>query len=299
MTQPERHQPAPAQKRTGRKRDTTLPSGRIRLEERDYGLLYDVFTFGAMLRSQIQELHGFGSVSYCNYRCKKLFSNGLLVKSLPILAPLQSRVTSAETVYQLGPAGVPIVASQLEWSVADVRRRLRNGTPAALYHALEIVNFKIALLRAVQNQPEIQIETFLPEMLCLHSYEKRAGTDKWKVECFKPDSLFVLDWKGKRSVFAVEIDLSHTASQEFLSKHKIHSTYLESGLFTQRYGAEILTTLVITPSMRRVDNLRALLEKQGGNRFLFSTFNEVKTHSLLATIWKTPGSESLRSLLDI
>lgn len=265
-------------------------------------LLVDLFHYGCMLRGQIQQLY-FGSVQRANMRLRQLFDEGYVKKATLPLPTCMGIPFGCQTAYMLGAQGIPIVAARTGMDAAEVRRQQRHGTPAYLLHTVEIVQFRLALEEAVHVDPNVQLEQFLPERLCFHRYQYREreaqqeeASTGWRTETYKPDAVFLLSEPAGKFGFAVEIDLGHTSSAEFVAKLNIHVRYAQSGLFLRRYGVEKARTLVITTSGQRRDNLLALAQQQESVRFWFSTFAEVAGEGMLGAIWHAPFASQLLRL---
>jgi len=257
----------------------------MRLEQRDEVLLCDLFLQRALSRSQIEELH-FTSTARCNARLRLLFDHRFVERYFPPASPF-----GAQAVYTAGRAAVPVLSRRLEMDMTEVARLYRRGkTPTFIEHTLAIADVWLAFRRAAAKTPDIDIERWLPEMQCRHEWEIRAtGGGKWKKETFKPDGFIRLQAGNFEHCFFIEADLGHTSSGQFANKLATHIRYLESGLFEQTYGAHSFQTLVITTGTRRLQNLKALAQKQGSRLFLFSCWEGVLSQSaILGPIWSAP-----------
>jgi hypothetical protein len=261
------------------------PRNGLRLEPRDEELLLTLYQHAAMARGQIQTLF-FGSVPRCNARLRQLFDWDFVIRYFPP----RSR-WGAEAVYLPGKAAVPLIAARLELEEPDVRKQCRTRTPTFLEHTLAIVDFYLALRTAVSEAPTIEIETWLPEMLCRHEYDLRAPGGAWRKEAFKPDAFVRLgigDPPEYRSFF-VEIDLGHTSSGQFLGKLDGHLRYLQSGLFAETFDCDRFATLVVTTTPARLQNLQSLAAERRSDLFWFTTFAQIEKAGGLAPIWQRSG----------
>jgi len=268
-----------------RSRFVREPHREIALGTRDEELLCTLFLHQALSRGQIQTLY-FGSVPRCNARLRQLYDHRYVRRYYLPRAPYGS-----QAIYLLGQAAIPVVAACLERSPAEVRSLCRQETPTFLEHTLAITDFYLALRSAVEQQ-DIQIERWLPEMLCRHEYEMRAQGAGWHKEVFKPDG-FVRLACGQPAAyhsFFVEIDLGHTASGQFLGKLEGHRRYLQSGLFAETFGCDRFATLVVTTGEVRRDHLCALAQSRGTDLFWFTTFAAVQEQGALEAIWQIPGA---------
>ena len=297
----------PEPTRTTRSRFTPQPNAGMRLEERDRKLLSDLFLHQLMSRSQIQALY-FTSLPRCNARLRQLFDYGFLSRFYPPIAPF-----GAQAIYSVGNAAVPVIATELEVDIPAVRRQLGRGkTPTFIEHTLAIVDVWLAFRDAEVKHEHIEIERWLPEVLCRHEYDLREAGGKWRKEVFKPDAFVRLKIKSSRSDvqrcgddgdieysnFFIEVDLGHTSARQFEGKLLAHQRYLESGLFNEIYGGDSFKTLVITTSERRVANLSDLVRGVGIDLFNFTTFSAIQTLGIASQIWADVSQTELIQLVQ-
>lgn len=273
----------------------------LRLQPRDVELLRDLFLFGIMLRGQIERRY-FGSTGRCNARLLKLY-NGGFVRRLTLPLPTGASAAGSPYAYALGPAGIPVVATELGWEPTAVRSKLRHGTPTHISHTVEIVEFWLNLESSVAAQQELVLVDFMPEMLVRHAYEYQfAGS--WRQEVFKPDAYFALcsSANDKTLHFFVEIDLGHTSSHEFALKLRIHDRYQRSGLFARTFAESDpisgFQTLYLTTSSERRDNLAEIAKKEPSARCLLATLEDARDLGMLSAIWHSPYADRPESLGD-
>ncbi|MES2463312.1 MAG: replication-relaxation family protein [Armatimonadota bacterium] len=263
------------------------------LTERDEELLTDLFTHGLMDRGQIQELY-FSSVPRCNARLRQLFDHGFVTRAFAPNAPY-----GGQGQYRAGRAAARVIAARLDLDAGEVRKICRTGTDSLQYveHTLAIVDFYLALRRATAKAA-VTIETWLPEMLCRHEYKVRDASGQWRAQVFKPDAFVRLAAAERLWSFFVEIDRGHTSSGKFAEKLAFHERYGESGLFREMYGADsgIFWTLVVTTGERRLEHLRAIVEKEKSDLFWMTTFAALETEGVLAPIWRVPGRAARHAL---
>jgi len=277
----------------------------VHLQERDVQLLSDIYSHAVMLRGQIQTLY-FQSVQRANARLLKLTQAGYAAR---VMLPLPTHIGSlacCQSAYTLGSAGIPVVAAHLGMDTAEIRRQHRHNSSFFMIHSLEIVQFRLAIEQATHTDSTVRLDRFLPERLCQHRYEYRIRSEGratneaiWRTEIYKPDAVMVLAYQTSAAGFAIEIDLGHSSAEEILTKLAIHTRYAASGLFMQRYGVRKERTLLITTTAKRRDNLKALLEHEGSNRFWLSTFAEVAVGGVLGAIWHAPFEPTLQYLFPM
>lgn len=288
-------------------------SAAVQLGQRDAALLGDLALYSVMLAEHIQALY-FGGCSRrrMNQRLQQLVTAGLLVRrplplGLSAGQPLSEASNSIPFVYRLGGAAGPVVASLLGWDVAEVRRLIRQGTPTAAAHALEIVRLRVQAEQAIREWnaqttaspggTSLAME-FLPERRLHHRYELRVLGGQWRDEVFKPDALIKLAWAaGQWRYWFIEADLGHTSSAEWEIKANIAARYRRSSLFQKRYAADDFGTLILTTGKRRQAHLRQLLMRclppEDAVHFGIATFKDIATHGLLAPLWHLPDTEQV------
>ncbi len=266
----------------------------MRLEERDLRLLTDLFLHRLMSRGQLERLY-FTSASRCNVRLRQMFDHNLVSRYYLPLAPY-----GAQCIYSLGEAGILPVSRRLEWDIDEVKRQTkRHKTPQFLEHTLAINETRLAFREALANSPTWQMERWIPEIQCRHDYDIRSASGDWQREVFKPDGFVRIQNREtcQSADYFFEIDRGHTSSSKFADKLDSYTRYLESGLFSQMFGATTFRTLVITTGPLRLKNLRALVEGKGSHLFCFSTFEELESQGALAPIWRFPMAKEPLSLI--
>lgn len=284
-------------RRTMRSRFEPKPIAGLVLTPRDEQLLADLFLHGVMSRTQIQALY-FTSTPRCNARLRQLYDFGLVIRHhLPsILCPAPHGV---QAIYSIGKAAIPRVAAKLQMEISEVKQGFRrNLTPSFLEHTLEIVDGLIAIKRTLPLHPEVQLDLWLPELLCRHEYDLISPTGAREKQIFKPDAFVRFKTgPGHYRNYFIEVDLGHTSSGQFLGKLKSHQQYLQSGLFEEIYAGSSFKTLVITTTSGRLQNLLKLIEGESSNLFWFTTFEKVKTGDILGSIWHMPFDHNLVTLV--
>lgn len=279
------------EKQTPRSRFQPQKSVGMRLEERDEQILCDLFLHRLMSRGQIEKLY-FSSTVRCNARLRLLFDHKFVLRQFPPAAPF-----GAQAIYSVGKAALPLIARRLEMDLPEVNRYFRRTqTPTFIEHTLSVVGIWMAFREATEASENISLDLWLAEMQCRHEWEIRTSGGKWRKEAFKPDAFVRLQSLHGYSSFFVESDLGHTSSSQFMNKLVTHTRYLESGLFSQKFGLDNFKTLVITTGERRLHNLRRLVEDQGSQLFWFSTFKMIHDNCIFDSIWR---SSSLHSAFEL
>jgi hypothetical protein len=275
-----------------RSRFTPKPTAGLRLEERDEQLLCDLYQHRFMTRGQLETLF-FTSTVRCNARLRQLFDYGFVKRYYLPAAPY-----GAQAIYSVGKNAVPIVASCLEADTDEVTRQYRGTrTPSFIEHTLAVVDVWLAFREACAKTVTVEMERWMPEMLCRHEYQIREkGTKHWRKEVFKPDAFVRLAVDGHFLNFFIEMDLGHTSSRQFLGKLHTHQRYLESGLFHQLYRDDDFKTLIITTGQRRLKNLASLTSGQNSQLFWFTSQARFKMEGPLGRVWAHKEGETHMAL---
>jgi hypothetical protein len=269
--------------------------GILRLNERDKELILLLFDNQAMSRGQI-ETRFFGSTPRCNSRLKKLLNAGYLSRHTATDLPGMS-LQGLQAIYTPGKASFPLIALAKDLPLSEVRKLCRSDcTPLYLTHALHAAHFRQLVesgfsqkANALSHQNASltwKLDLYLGEQECRHEYDVRVG-EGWQREVFRPDGFFRAvnkDENVSRSFF-IEIDLGHTGQAEFSRKIAVHQRYRESGLFREVFGEDDFSTLVITTTKKRQENLIGLLQGQRADFVILSTLQEIET-GVLKPIWR-------------
>jgi hypothetical protein len=283
--------------------------GVLRLNERDKELILLLFDNQAMSRGQI-ETRFFGSTPRCNSRLKKLLDAGYIVRHAATDLPGIS-LQGLQAIYTPGKASFPIISVAKDLPLAEVRKLCRSDcTPLYLTHALHAAHFRqlvesgfsqnITTLPHQNINITWKLDLYLGEQECRHEYDVRAGSG-WQREVFRPDGFFrvlpestdatrestdaLQSASSTTRSFFVEIDLGHTSHAELARKIAVHRRYQESGLFREVFGEDDFSTLVITTTSKREENLFRLLKEQHADFVVLSTLQAVES-GVLNPVWR-------------
>jgi Replication-relaxation len=258
----------------------------LRLTERDESLLVDLYLHGAMLRGQIQELHFASSgLRRVNRRLQAL-AQARLVTGAPLpLGPLSSTTPASapgsggQLVYRLCSQAVPIVARKLGLDIEVVQKKVRQGSPTALAHALEIVQTCVVLTHLAKTDSDFTLTRFVPEVR--HSWRVRKSDGQETLESFRPDALICFTYGGQERTIFLEVDLGHTSREDWARKRAIAERFVSSGLFARNYGTlSLFAVWALTTTNTRAENLRHAAEKETPGIYRFLTLHEFSEMSL-------------------
>lgn len=260
--------------------------GTIRLTKRDESLLIDLFRHGAMLRGQIQALHfEEAGLRRTNRRLQALCQARLVVGAPLPLGPLATATPASspglggQWVYRLGSQATPILSARLGLDVALVRRKVRQGSPTALAHALEIAQTRVVLTQLEQSESRFRLEAFQAE-IC-HRWRARLPDGDEREEAFRPDAFVRFRWESCANIAFIEVDLGHTSHDEWRRKRELARRFLSSGLFARNYGSDVLFDIwTLTTTARRADSLRRAAEQDAPGLYRVTTLSDFSASPL-------------------
>ncbi len=274
--------------------------------DRDLKMVYAAMECGALTAEQFSWLffrpasvRGQPVVhSNCQLRLKLLKQHGLLKR---IEQYQRLKEGKRPYLYAATKQGARLVAQWLECAVHDLpyREKDQRVSSAGARHLIAENNFRVAVLCAVRDTPEIKLTRWLNgvTLKSTHSADKMQllGPDGGsQTAVLVPDDYFVLQvLEPKEQLFHhfVEIDMGtetgETSNRDEWRKtwsRKIRSylKYFEGGeksLFYRRYGALNARVLTVTTSEQRMQHLRDVTERADGKRrFWFTTAALIVAH---------------------
>lgn len=271
----------------------------MRLTERDVEIVAACYQYRFLLRDQIERLF-FKSRNPANYRLQRLFQHGFLNR-IYLPSDMRYNARNTQAMYCLDEKGAELLAR--EWDVAreDIHwypDRNRVGEEF-IEHQLKLNDLQIAIRKAAEARGD-KITTWVPdwELKAQNDFVEDPQTDKRYPVI--PDAYFVyeLTETGQKAHFFVELDRATMENRRFAVKIKAYIEYGKSGRFTKRYGAKSFRVLTVVPSARRLKNLKATTEAQGGEgRFWFTTFASMTPELILGEVWQIAKREGLASII--
>lgn len=185
-----------------------------------------------------------------------------------------------------------------------------------LAHDLAVIDIRLSIEEAIQKQPTLNLETWIPEGVFLSqmdvvtfSYKRKDGLVRKAKKGVRPDGYFaIIDSKRQakglpaKARFLLELDNS-THPHERFSRDKIAAglAYIKSGAYKERFGYNSGTWLVVCKSLQRMTNLKRQAEKVVGSgeaSICFTTIDLITSDSFLtAPIWHRCGDEFPKPLL--
>ena len=187
-----------------------------------------------------------------------------------------------------------------------------------LAHDLAVVDFKLALERSAQQQPEIKLDKWLSESVFrsitdVVNFEIKGKDGKVrkakKGVC--PDAYFeVIDENRKargephRARFLLELDMATHDNPSFGREKVLPGVaYIKSPVYKARFGFNSGRWLIVSKGRRRMKNLMQQTKEKAGPfsaMFYFTTLNKPSLVNVLTSpIWQQPGVDELTSLIEI
>jgi len=257
----------------------------MRLTERDRRILEAVHAYDGLLSfSQIQRLF-FTGKSQTELRLRLLYQHRYLSRP-----DENQRRRLSEMVYWLDKKGAETVASL-------------NGTPLSEFvwrgeprwfqieHDLAVNDFRLNLMEACQKDPQIKLETWIPEGEFWAYPDKVTYSfqDKKMTRNIRPDGYFMLNTGEHRIRYLLEIDRSTEDNPRFHREKILPGlAYLKSQAYEERFGHRSGRWLVVTTGERRLANMLSQAERTKTNGlFYFTTFDKISPATLLRIpIWQ-------------
>jgi len=97
----------------------------------------------------------------------------------------------------------------------------------------------------------------------------------------------------------LEVDLGTEASKVWRQKVERYLRLAVSGEFERIFGQRRFRTLVLFPSVRRLESVRKTILHRTDKLFWLSTFDQLRRDGLWAPIWFRPTSGAEQRLLDV
>lgn len=265
----------------------------MRLMDRDQEIIKAVYEHRFLKMSQIRDLF-FGSQSTTNYRLVRLYQNEFLDRIYPRVSRSEGR---SEAVYCLDTRGARVVAAEYGVDRASISWRPRHNDVKYwfLNHTLKVNDVWIAAKKAAEMREGQELEEWRGEK----EIQDRIPYSKARKGYlpYTPDGYFVYRVGERVAHFFLEVDLATVPNTRFGKRIKRYVLYRKKGIFNDKYEAHAFRLLIVTTSQRRLRNLKATTEKEGGkNMFWFTTFEEVKPERFVGRVWKIAGQEGLASL---
>jgi hypothetical protein len=203
------------------------------------------------------------------------------------------------TVTQLGAAVLMNTFDYDQGQISYFSPQMNNWK--TLQTIIATNNFRVALLRAIAENPEYELvewrneAVFRAHPIHVHAKEKTAT----KRKPLYPDGFFIVQHGTTRSYNFLEADNGTETYDQFRKQLEIYQAYIESGLHQEIFGVKSLNILIVTTTENRCKQLQKLTAQVGGSRrYKFTTYAlATPTQVLTAPIWNRIGEDASSRLL--
>ena len=292
----------------------------FRLTDDDLEIIRQVARHRLIRSTHIATLVG-RSIDRTNDRLLRLFHAGYVDRPRAQL-DYYPTMGSAPMIYALADRGARLLRERdgIAIATADWSRKNREAGRPFIEHQLEIVNFQVALQRAVAQRSDVRLipaedmnkaASRRPMQASRVPFALRAKLAHRGVVrefSFVPDIVFGLELAdGSRRNFMVEIDrgtMPITRSRfEQTSFEKKMRAYLAAHAAKQherQFGWKNFRVLTITTDRERMHSMKAALRGlrvpggRGAALFLFGTFDDLRGGDPLAHEWDDGASRAVQ-----
>ena len=263
----------------------------LKLTSRDLELIRDVAEFRFLNTDQLLALHE-GGRRNLKQRLSLLFQHGYLDRPK---VQKTAHLNSSHIVYSLDRKGVDALSGNADEREGILRRvRETAHTSALIAHALMISQFRICLILALKQRPDLKLTRWVQgndlKVLLRHRGENPPLVG---------DAYFILETSEYKHPCFLEADRATMTEERFTNKLRMYWRHNREERFQPTLGVAHFRVLTITPNETRAENLcRAAKEaddrKTGSNLFLFlaeTQYSLAKPETVLSPIWASPKDE--------
>jgi hypothetical protein len=279
--------------------------GKVILGQRDVDLLISICELRYLSSSQVQRLH-FPSLQTANRRLR-LLERERYVRRF-------GGVGVDEDIVMLTEKGAAVVAERLDVPLEQLPWKRKRSTPKNPYflaHFLAITDFRLDLVEAADNTPDLVLLGFIPEYRA--NLTSRGGMEKYIRDSIPlrhgigrishtPDGVFAMEKHKRKVLMFLELDKgTETLADPAHGFLKTITFYLNLviGNRYQRYQKDFkieepfraFRVLVATSSTKRLENIRRL----GGDinfvpahakRFIWlAEIDKINASNIVSPIW--------------
>jgi hypothetical protein len=272
------------------------PTDSIRLQDRDFALLRDLFESRAMTAAHMAVLHFDGKAEATKKRLQKLKAAGLITS--------RSRHAAQPAVLLLARGGLKllqekgILSEYPSLSIPALERRA-SVSDLTLQHELDVMDVKVAFHAALRGHPKYSIAEFgtWPRL-----YEFEAQPNGGPSVVVRPDGFIRIremeaDGGLSEHTFFLEVDRSTEVQDILVSRAAAYLDYYKSGGFAVKNGAPRTAAkdypfrvLMVFKSAERRNNIAERLHLNSSpilTQVYCSTIDELRKNPL-KNVWIRP-----------
>jgi len=243
---------------------------------RDRDLFHTLLIARVLDGGQVQIVCGFGSVRRTNRRLLKLVSAGLLRRWFVGTAGGGQRA-----LYGLSPQGANVIGETSQGLIPWKQDALITSSQFLRHQ--QAVNDIFLRARFYPLPPGLSCERWERPKLPLSPSAPLI-----------PDGYFEIAREGVIYPTFLEMDLGTESSRVWKRKVEL---YLKVATTSDRFHPKLVRTLVLFPSMRRLESIRKVIAKRSEKLFWLSTQHEVQRNGLWEPIWLRPVGDQKQRLL--
>jgi hypothetical protein len=290
----------------------------FRLTDDDVEIVRQVARFRFLRSTHIAALVR-RSVDRTNDRLLRLFHAGYIDRPRAQL-DYYPTAGSAPLTYALADRGARLLRERDGFGIPnpEVSRKNRKAGRPFIEHQIEIVNFQVALQRALAQRSDVRIIQ-MEDMIAASRQPMRARRapfalraklsqhGKMREVSVVPDLVFGLQLaNGKRWNFMVEIDRgtmpicrSDPDQTSFEQKMRVYLAAHAARQQQRQFGWKNFRVLTITTDPQRMQSMKEALEGLrvlcggGASLFLFATFDELRASNPVAHNWRDGEGRSV------
>ena len=288
--------------------EKALPN--FHLTKRDIAIVEAVYAHRALTTQHIETLLFRPSThSRCLLRVRLLHQHGYLLRSGQ---PQELSEGRRHYVYWLAQKGAELVAINQGREVPELDWRLGEHKVKTdfLEHLLDTNTFRIAVTLAL-HKLGYALEAWRDDRTLKREHAKESVTIHGpqggsEQVAFVPDGYFSYaagDYTYRQFLETDRRTVTGSSEVEkrpdWARKVNAYLAYYNSEKIHERYGSRKGRVLTVTTGEKRVANLKAITEREGGKgKFWFTTLDQVTPETVLtAPIWRKAGSDELHSLI--
>lgn len=265
------------------------------LTDRDMEILNALNEYRYLKTSQIHRLVFPDNTSNqsTRRRLKYLYHHHYIGRITPYV---QLGKPAPEIAYHLDKEGIH--ALKQHGQVVRLSKKVSKVKHQFLQHALDLSDFRIRLVKALEKTQGIELEQFIPDFETKANTDKSVGRKRYKLYAdiahhvnrktyvVYPDALIHLMAEGKlqnhNMLYFLEIDRGTEGLERIREKLIGYNLYLNQNIYKKYGDFQGFKVLIQTSSPKRANNIRnALLDQAGADMVLVTDIAQVNEETLL------------------
>lgn len=250
---------------------------RVIATKRDLEFLSQLAERKILDREQFQIVAGVRGINRANDRLQRLHAACLIRRHF-----VGTIAGGRKAIYSLGTKGAALVGRELAWRYHHPENELLIGDSFTAH------------------------QTAVNWVWISAKYRRPDGTEFLRWLNFQepltpaipiiPDGYFEVQSRGEVRAHFVEVDLGTESGKVWERKVELYLKLATSGEFARQSDHTKFRVLVTAPSMRRIDNIRAVVRKQTSKLFFFLDNKTIYRDGIYAPLWLRPEGADGQSL---